>query len=65
MDFTGHSCGMSYNKCEMCSLEKIIDKRLHEAKRHGGGVRERVESGVFIVVVVYCSTKEPETQRWR
>ena len=50
MDFTGHSCGMSYNKCEMCSLEKIIDKRLHEAKRHGGGVRERIESGVFNVV---------------
>ena len=49
MDFTGHSCGMSYNKCELCSLQKTIDNRLHEAK-HGGGVRERVESGVFIVV---------------
>ena len=40
---------MSYNKCELCSLQKTIDNRLHEAKRHGGGVRERVESGVYIV----------------
>ena len=49
MDFAGHTCEMSYNKCELCSLQKTIDNRLHEAKRHGGGVRERVESGVYIV----------------
>ena len=30
---------MSYNKCEMCSLQKTINNRLHEARRHGGGVR--------------------------
>ena len=50
MDFAGHTCEMSYNKCEWCSLQKTIDNRLHEAKRHGGGERERVESGVFFVV---------------
>ena len=31
----------------------------------GANNRDRVAPGVFIVVVVYCSTKDSETQRWR
>ena len=27
--------------------------------------RDRVAPGVFIVVLVYCSTKDSEIQRWR
>ena len=50
MDFAGYTFEMSYNKCELCNLQKTIDNRLHEAKRHRGGVRERVESGVYNVV---------------
>ena len=37
--FGEYRCEVSYNKCEMCSLQKTLNNRLHEAKRHGGGVR--------------------------